>query len=158
MKTVVKVEGLRELDKALGELSKGVARNALRRVGLKALEPMAERARQLAPDDPATGGDDLVSSIGVGTRLNKRQARLTRRALRSGEAEKHFAEVYMGTNDPAGLQQEFGNINHGPQAFMRPAFDEGDRGAIDIVAKELGAEIERSAARAAKRAARLAKR
>lgn len=154
MKVTSRVDGLADLDRALGELTKSTARNTLRRVGIKALQPMAEEARHLAPDDPSTSDQDLKSSIGVGTRLNPRQTRLARRAIRTGGAEKHFAEVYMGTNDPAGIQQEFGNVNHGPQAFMRPAFDQEARGAVDIVAQELGGEIEKAAQRAARRAAK----
>src|SRR5690606_26025660 len=104
----------RELDAALGQMPKAAARGILRRAGIKALGPMAEKARQLAPDDPATSGNDLKASIKVGTQLNKRQRKLSRK-----RDDKSFVEVYMGTGDPAGVQQEFGNVNHGPQSFMR---------------------------------------
>lgn len=145
MKTTMHIAGLRELDAALGELPKAAARAVLRRVGIKALQPMAETARRLAPDDPETGGRDLRASIAVGTKLTPRQARLNRK-----REDKDFAEVYMGTSDPAGVPQEFGTVNHGPQSFMRPAFHQEARGAIDIVGKELGGEIIRTAARRAK--------
>lgn len=145
-----KIDGLRELDAALGELPKATAKGVLRRVGKKALQPMASTARSLAPDDPSTGGVDLRASVIVGTKLNKRQASMARK-----DEGKAFVTVYMGTNDPAGVQQEFGNVNHGPQSFMRPAFSQHARGTIDIVAKELGGEIEKTAKR---RAARLAKK
>lgn len=148
MKTTVRIDGLRELDAALGELPSATAKAVLRRVGIKALEPMAEAARQLAPDDPATQGNDLKASITVGTKLNKTQTKLNRK-----REDKSFAEVFMGTNDPAGVQQEFGNVNHRPQPFMRPAFDANAEGAIKIVADELGDEITKTAARVAKRAA-----
>jgi len=63
----IKVEGLRELDAALGALAaeygKTAGKAVLRRVADKALQPMAETARQLAPDDPATVGKDLKASI-----------------------------------------------------------------------------------------------
>lgn len=150
MKVTTRVEGLRELDRALGELPKASAKGVLRRVGLKALKPMAETARRLAPDDPATSGKDLKASITVGTKLTQRQAR----ALRKDEG-KAFVTVHMGTADPSGLFQEFGTVNHGPQSFMRPAFQSEARGAIAIVAKELGGEIVKTAKR---RAARLAKK
>lgn len=153
MKTTVRVDGLRELDAALGDLPKATARAVLRRVGIKALQPMAQAARQLAPDDPATQGNDLKNSITVGTKLNKSQTRLNRK-----REDKSFTEVFMGTNDPAGVQQEFGNVNHGPQPFMRPAFDANAEGAIKIVADELGDEITKTAARIAKRAAAKAAR
>lgn len=148
MKVTVRVDGLRALDAALGELPKATAKGVLRRVGKKALTPMAETARRLAPDDPDTSADDLKSSIVVGTKLNDRQKRLERRA-----EGKSFVTVYMGTADVAGVPQEFGTVNHGPQPFMRPAFEEHKMQAIEIVRDELGGEIERTRARAAKRAA-----
>jgi len=155
MKTTVKIDGLRELDRALGSLPKATAKGVLRRVGIKALQPMAEAARQMAPDDPATSGNDLKASITVGgpAKLNTRQKRAERKA-----EGKSFVTVYMGTADVAAVPQEFGTVNHGPQSFMRPAFGQEARGAIDIVAKELGAEIEKTAKRAAARAAKKAAR
>lgn len=146
MPVTVKIAGLREMDAALGELSKAVARNTLIRVGKSALEPMAEVARALAPDDPNTGGQDLHRSINVGTNLTPRQKRLAKRE------PKDFAAVYMGTADPAGVLQEFGTVNHGPQSFMRPAFSREAQGTIDRVAQGLKPEIEKAAARARARA------
>lgn len=148
MRATFKIEGLRELDAALGEMSKATAKAVLRRTGIKALQPMAESARGMAPDDPATGGKDLKNSISVGTKLNDRQKKMAKK-----DEGKAFVTVYMGTNDVAGVQQEFGNVNHGPQPFMRPAFEQNAEGAIKIVASELGTEIKKTAARAAKRAA-----
>lgn len=141
-----KIEGLRELDAALGELSKPTARNVLKRVGVAALEPMAEVARDLAPDDPETGGNDLRHSISAGTKLTPRQQKLARKDT------KDFATVYMGTADPAGVQQEFGNVNHGPQAFMRPAFQQEAEATIGRVASGLKPEIDKAVSRARARA------
>jgi len=152
MRTTVSVSGLRELDAALGALAaeygKAAGKAVLRRVADKALRPMADTARALAPDDPSTNGNDLKASITVGGKLNKRQARMARK-----DENKSTVTRYMGTADVAGVPQEFGTVNHGPQPFMRPAFDQHARGAIDIVAKELGPEIEKTAARMAKRRA-----
>lgn len=151
MKTTVRVEGMRELDKALGQFTKATAKGVLRRVGIKALGPMADAAASLAPDDPETPDPDLESSITVGTKLNKRQASMAKR-----DEGKAFVTVYMGTNDPAGIQQEYGNENHGPQPFMRPAFDQHAQGTIKIVADEFGGEIMKTAKRVAARAAKKA--
>lgn len=157
MKTTVQIAGFRELDTALGalaaEYSKASGKAVLRRVADKALQPMAEAARNLAPDDPATQGKDLKASIVVGGKLNKRQRGIARK-----DQNKSTVTRYMGTADPAGVPQEFGTVNHGPQPFMRPAFEQEARGAIDIVAKELGPEIEKTAARLAKRRAAKAAR
>ena len=152
MKTTVRVEGLRALDAALGALAaeygKASGKAVLRRVADRALQPMAETARELAPDDPETQGNDLKASIAVGGKLTKRQAAMARK-----DQNKSTVTRYMGTADPAGLQQEFGNVHHGPQPFMRPSFDQHAHGAIDIVAKELGPEVEKTAVRIAKRRA-----
>lgn len=158
MRTTIKVDGLRELDDALAEMSKATARNILRRAGIKALEPVAETARQLAPDDPQTGGNDLRSSIGVGTRLSPRQAREHRRQMRA-DGGRAFVEVFVGAgNVPHAHMQEFGTAHHAPQPFMRPAWDEHQDGVIDSLKTEIGAEIDKAAQRAARKAARLAKR
>lgn len=146
MPVTMKIAGLRELDAALGELKKATARSVLVRVGKKALEPMAGAARRLAPDDPATGGSDLKNNIVVGTKLNPRQKRLVKKE------PKDFAVVYMGTSDPAGVPQEFGTVNHGPQPFMRPAFEQEARATIDRVAQGLKPEIDKAAQRARARA------
>jgi hypothetical protein len=146
MAVTMKLRGARELDAALGELSKATAKNTLIRVGKAALEPMADVANALAPDDPATGGNDLSGSYIVGTKLNTRQRRLAKKE------SKHFATVYMGTNDPAGVLQEFGTVNHPPQAHVRPAFAQEARPTIDRVATLMEPEIRKSAMRARARA------
>jgi hypothetical protein len=151
MAVTMKIEGLRELDAALRELTKATARNTLVRVGKAALQQMAEVANSLAPDDPTTGGTDLSGSYIVGTKLNPRQKRLAKRE------PKNFATVYMGTNDPAGVQQEFGNVNHPPQPHVRPAFAQEAQGTIDRVAKGLKPEIDKSVQRARARALKKAK-
>ena len=61
-----------------------------------------------------------------------------------------------GNVPPQGIQQEFGNRNHGPQPFMRPAWDGGQDALLEGIKDDLWAEIERAAARQAKKAARLA--
>ena len=155
MKTTIKITGTMELDAALAQFTKATAKGVLRRTGIKALGPMAETARRLAPDDPATGSNDLKASITVGaaSKLNARQKGLERRA--EGKA---FVTVYMGTADVSGIQQEFGNINHGPQSFMRPAFSQHAESTIREIGAILGSEIDATAARAAKRAANKAAR
>jgi hypothetical protein len=144
----VRVEGLRELEKALGELeSKALAKGVLRRVLLKAGQPIAEFANSIAPDDPRTPDPDLNTSFFVGTKLNKRQKKEARNDTKS------FQEVYVGSNDVAAIQQEFGNVNHGPKPSLRPAWDATKFQALDIIKRDLGSEIEKTAARAAKRKA-----
>lgn len=184
MKATYRVDGLRELDAALGQLSKATARNTLRRVLLRAGQPMADRASQLAPDDPSTGPPDLHTSIKVSASLkNKVGSReyagvlkaggskaeavsALRDARRAAGGEGSFAEVYVGPesgtkkNAIKAIVQEFGSVKQAPQPYMRPAFKEKSGDVITIVKRDLGAEIDkaarRAAARAAKKAAKLA--
>ena len=149
MKQRVRVEGLKELDAALKQLPKATAKAVLRRVATKALKPFDEAWRRNAPR--LTGA--LEESGGIGTKLTTRQARLNRK-----RNDKAFVEVFAGPNDPAAIQDEFGNTNQAAQPFVRPAWDATKNQALEIVKTELGGEIEKTAKRAARRAARKAAR
>lgn len=156
MKTSFRVEGLPELNATLSEISKGLARGALTRIAVNALKDVVVPvASALAPDDPATGGNDLKSSIvaGPASKLNDRQKRLNKK-----RDDRSFGEGFAGTADPAGVAQEFGTVNHGPQAFMRPALAQTHGKIMDHVAKNAWPEVEKTALRAAKRKAAKAAR
>lgn len=151
MKTSFRVDGLSELNATLSEMSKGLARGALTRIAVNALkDEFVPVASAMAPDDPATGGNDLKSSIvaGPASKLNTRQKRLNKK-----RDDKSFGEGFAGTADPAGVLQEFGTVQHGPQPFMRPAWQQTQKPLIDHVAKNAWPEVEKTAMRAAKRKA-----
>lgn len=151
MKMTMKVdEAPRELDAALGQFTKATAKGVLRRVGRDALEPMADAARSLAPDDPETPDPDLESSITIGTRLNKRQASMAKRA--TGKSLRHGLHE---RNDPAGVQQEIRQREPRAAAVHATAFDQHARN-IKLVAEGLGDEITKTAKRVAARAAKKA--
>lgn len=145
MKTTFKIEGFSELDKTLGKLPKRVARSTLRRVLKEAAEPMARLARQKAPVNEY----HLFDSIDVSTKLNRAQRRLHKR-----EASRSFQEMFVGTNNPAGVQQEFGNVSHQAQPFMRPAWDAEKQPTLERIGRSLWVEIEKSAQRMRKKAQR----
>lgn len=155
----IDIKGLKELEKSLGELPKATARNVGRRVLTKRGQPIATHASAIAPDDPATPGKSI--RVVVGNTLSTRQRALHRKASKN---DKAFAEVFIGQEveageraaDPAGVQQEFGNVNHGPQPFLRPAWESGKAALLDGIAKDLRTEIEKSAKRLAAKAARAA--
>ena len=144
----VHVDGLKETEKALWEIDKHTTRKSLaRRVLKKAGQPLADDMNRLAPDDESTEGG-LNQSYAVSTKLNKSQKRATRRE------KKDDVFMYVGTNDPAGLQQEFGNIIHAAQPHARPAWDSGKGRALDDIKTELGTEIMKAAKRQANKKAR----
>lgn len=171
MKLTVKVEGLRELDRALGELPKATGRNVLKRALMKAGGPMAEHARRLAPFDEG----DLRKSIAVSPKLGTKAGtsefaaamqaglgkdaavRAMRDARRAAAGSQSFAEVYVGAGrNPQAHLQEFGTVHHAAQPFLRPAFESEKRGALVIFKVELEQEIAKAAKRLARKAARLA--
>jgi HK97 gp10 family phage protein len=143
----VRVEGLAELEAALAELPKATGKNVLKRVLMAAAAPIEAEAAAAAPH--FTGR--LRRDVATGTRLTRRQAGLARKLGRSE------VEVHVGVKDPAGIQNEFGNIHQRAQPFLRPAWDANKDGALQTIASQLGEEIEKSAARLARRAARRAK-
>jgi len=148
----IRLEGFRELERELEKLGTVSARKASARRSLKkAAAPMAEIARGLAPRDQG-GGMHMADSIAVSTKLSKRQAGAHRKMFRN---DKAAVEMFVGPGPfPAAWTQEFGTVNHGPQPFMRPAFDQDHRALLDRLKAELWADIEKAVARAARRAAR----
>lgn len=146
----IRIEGLRELEKNLERLTKAAGRGVLRRSLQKAAEPLAEKARALAP----VGEGDLQDSIAVGSKLSKRQARLHRKTVRDDQAS---VEMFVGAGPlPQAHLTEFGSIHGAPQAYMRPAWDADQRQLLDRLAKTLWVEVEKSISRAERKAARLA--
>lgn len=143
----VKIEGLKEVQAALRELPDATAKNVMRRVLKKAGEPIANRARELAPE--ADG--HLKKSIGVSTKLSKSQRRKHRKA------DKDDVEVFVGAGPhPQAVFQEFGTSEHPAQPFLRPAWDQGKRVALDGIKADMWTEIRKAAERLAKKAAKAA--
>lgn len=142
MKVRVKFEGGRALDAALSQFNerkrRAIGRKALDNAG----EIMAKAMRSKAPVEQ--GG--LRESIDVSGTLSK--------SARSAHRKVAEQERYVGPDSrPAAVQQEFGNENHPPQPFARPAFDETQ----DEVLKRLGDELWVGIEQAARSAARKAK-
>lgn len=141
MKFSIRMEGLRELDAALGELPKTVGKATLRRVLKRAAEQLRDHAQRLAPY--LSGA--LQASIVIGTKLTRRQARMAKKAPKS------TVEMFVGPNNPAAVPQEFGTHDQRAQPYMRPAWDAEQTEVMVRIGEELGPEIEKTAARLAKR-------
>lgn len=140
-RTVVKVEGLKDIEAALAQLSKATGRNVMRRAAVNALEPVADAMRERAPVDDA----DLRDSIAVSTKRPRRHRKLAE------------VEAFAGPGrHPQAHLQEFGTNHHPPQPFARPAWDAEKGGIVPALSDELWSEIDKAAARAARKTARLA--
>ena len=64
--------------------------------------------------------------------------------------------MFAGPDNPAAVPQEFGTVDQRAQPFARPAWDETQDETFAIVKTDLGAEIDKTAERLARKAARLA--
>ncbi len=140
-----KIEGLAELDEALTELPKATARNVLLRVLKKGGQIIADAEGAYAPR--LTG--KLALSPAVSTKLTRRQ--------KSQNVKESDVEVYVGPTPHAkSVQTEFGNAHQAPHPHLRPAFDGNVGKTLDNIATWLAEEIDKTVARIAKKAERLA--
>lgn len=154
MQTVVRLEGFRELERALAELPKATGKNVLRRVGRGALEPMADVAAARAP--VRTG--KLAYSISVS---EKATPRATWNKGRFRALPSTGIVMAMGPGKFAGVLNyatfdEFGTVDTPAFAFMRAAWDGGAVKALDYIKDNLKIEIDKSAAKLARKRARAA--
>ena len=159
----LRMYGVKELDAILRELPTATARATVRRVAIKAMQPVAETAKRMAPVD--TGG--LRDSIVVSTKLTKRQAKEARRENALGRHGTAAIHVYAGSDLPRAHLVEFGTAPHinggkfkgskhpgtAPNPFMRPAWDYTKDAVFEGLADSLREEIARVLGRAARRAA-----
>ena len=110
----------------------------------KALTPTRDAASNKAPE--AEG--DLSDSIIIG--------RVSRRHRRHQRSE---VELAVGPRGGKGginyaAQQEFGNINHGAQPFMRPAWDSTKLQVLVTFKEEMWVEIDKALLRQSRKLAR----
>lgn len=136
----VKVEGLRELERAMDELTTATARGQGRKALAAGGEVLARRMRDLAPRD--TG--NLIENIDEGGQLTRRQKSMHRK----------FADIerYVGASDPAAVQTEFGNENQPPQPWARPAWDQTQDRVLKTIADTLMVGVDKAVQRARRKA------
>ena len=152
MKPPGTISGLGETLAALRHIPEvATQQNVLRRSLVKAAQPIADAARAMAPDDPRTPAPDLKSSIAVATQL-------TRRHRREKENE---VEVYVGPTAQAGRSVlnyasnvEFGTFRAAPHPYLRPAFQSAGGQVLEILRRELSAELEKAIGKMARKQAR----
>lgn len=168
----MKVSGLTDLEAELmGLKDRATSRRVADRALRQAAEPIRDRAKELAPDDPDTGqGKYLVEAIKIG-----RAAGVQQRLGNSGTVVTTFVGIdgsvkpatpstrrftKKGTGKPGGgvaaysIFMEMGTVTHSAQPYMRPAFEEKKEEAVNNMADILREEILSTKARAARKAAR----
>ena len=157
MRNAVRVEGLQELETAMKELTAATRRNVGRRTLAKAARPFLDRARQLAPDgDPSAPG--LKESLVVAARMDPRYrdepagpGEVVRWIGPAGAPHAHLVE--FGTGPRRHRSGKYVGVMP-PKPFLRPAWDATKGLVLDRIATILADEIEKSVARARRKAAR----
>jgi HK97 gp10 family phage protein len=148
MTVTMKLDGFDGFEKNLAQLEKLATRRAVaRRSLIKAAQPMADMAQGMAPVGDT---NTLAPSIMVGTKLSKRQAALHRKMFRNDRAA---VEVFVGAGPLSSAHtQEFGTAHHGPQPFMRPAWDSDHKALLQRLGEIMAKEIEKAITRQARKA------
>lgn len=130
MKPTLRLEGAKELERALRALPQATAKRLIRPAMIGPLEKVAKAAKGLVPVDEG----DLQRSIGTGYRLTRRQAR-SRRAIADHEA---YVGPGIAGNDKTGWRHghlvEFGTVDQPPRPYMRPAWSQNLRAVFDSLA------------------------
>ena len=148
MSMEMELEGFKELEEALDDLSKAAGKGVLRRSLKEAGQPLADLMRSGAP----RGQGDLEESVAVSDKLSKRQAAEHRSMFRDQRAS---VEMFVGAGPlPQATQSEFGNEHQAPQPFARPAWDQDQQALLDRLGSHLWTEFEKSLARAQRKAAK----
>ena len=128
----VKIDGLKELDKALAGLGAEVGAKALKGALMSASKPMLDEMKQNVP--VSSGG--LKKGLGRRSKTNKK-----------GKWAKTSAIVRVGAVKKSGWRAhliEFGTSRTRAQPFIRPALDKSNE-AITIFQKRLKIIIDREA-------------
>lgn len=128
--TSVQIKGLREIRDNLYRLPKAVREGVVYGILEEHAKPIAEAAAGMAP--VRTGR--LSDSIRVS------------RTADGYKRERGVFSVFIGPGpemSPRGFWQEFGTINHGPQPFMRPAWDGASGELAQSIADAFWQEIEK---------------
>ena len=156
MQPKIEFSGFEGLEDALIELEQfsgrtNTGKNAVRRGMRNAMKRLENKAKALAPVDRG----DLRDSIKTKNAKARRRRGSVKFQRETGISMLTGPTVIRGDN--YGYFQEFGTVHAAPQPFMRPAADSEGENVIAIVSDELRDAIDKSLARARKKAAKAAR-
>lgn len=144
----IKIDGLKSVEEALKTLPASTGKSVLRRVLKKRAQPIADDyASKVRVDEGA-----LRDSIGVSSRLTKRQGSLHRKMFKDDRAS---VELFLGAGGlTQAITEEFGTVDQPAHPGLRPAWDAGRKAILEGIKDDLWAEVQKSAARRAKKLAK----
>jgi HK97 gp10 family phage protein len=171
----IKIDGLKDIDAALGQLTKAAAKGVMRRVLLARAKPIVADAKMKAPVGTGRLRESITAravSGGAGKKAfadtmsgggsrgeAAAAAKAANSAAKAARGGGEFVEVLIGPTKDAfyGHLVEFGTTHSGPAPFMRPAWDGNKTGVLDGVKDDMWREIEKALRRKAKKAAKAAR-
>ena len=140
----IKVEGLRELGQQFARLSDDMQKKVARSATNAAAQVVKKLAKQKAP----VSGPEVTPEIPPGHL--KKNIIVKRSRLRNSNLTSEHRVTVKGKSGEAispyrvGVFQEYGTVQHGPQAFMRPALDQGKSQAIEAMRKKIKERIDKA--------------
>ncbi|MGV7119556.1 hypothetical protein [Sphingopyxis sp. 550A] len=153
-KDVVKVSGFKELDAALGELTKVTARNVLFRTAEKSMEPMREKMKYFAPYDAhdRDGDGKHLEDTMTTERVKAKRARGSVKYQASDGVEVMTGPAPKGKRARANAGwQEDGTSKMEANSYVLPAFDSEGMATVDRVRENLLIELDKTTDRIRKR-------
>lgn len=131
---VMKVEGLKDLERALIALGEKVGTKVLRDAGKEALKPVLEDMKANAGFDSSSTDEHMRDSIKIRSTSNPKKTSSVV-SLSVGPSKKHRMKA---------IAQEVGTIKQSPKAFIRPALDYNKNKVLRILAVEIKDGIEKN--------------
>jgi len=145
----IKVEGLRELERALNDLDLYTRKKAMRPALRKAMKPVHDRVKANVEAISDTGG--LAETVKLTTSFAQGNLKKAgKKAAAIGRVSAGSSRKREGKTGHQALQVEFGTSDTVARPFMRLAVSGHEPEIINTFAKELGASIEKIARRRGK--------
>lgn len=153
MASTVEIKGLAELDKALQELPKRIAKNALRAAVWAGAAVVRDRAKDMAPvyHGKVSEGHPPPGTLrrAIAQRRSQSDSTATRetvlvyvRQAVNGSVGQKGVKAYSRTDGYYWRWVEFGTSTQAAHPFMRPAFEASKEAAVEAMAAKLAARIQ----------------
>ena len=158
MSVKMKIEGFREIEKALADLPRGTAKSVVRRAMKKELAPVAAMANALWPgtDDDVFRISSKVSRSQKGDRKAPKGASIVNMFVGANKAPggaPHAHLIEFGTGPRSHKSGKYvGAVS--PQPMLQPAWDAHSLGLLEGLGARIWEEIAKTMARRAKKAAK----
>lgn len=141
------IQGLRELDNALGDLGQVVGIKVLRSAGRTAMKPVLTSAQQGINKDTGDAHDALAISARVGK--DKSSVTISVGATKKKATKKQGGKTFVNVNQKV-IAQEFGTRKQVAEPFLGPALENNVVLVLITFKTELETRIEKAFKKAGK--------